>query len=131
MVGVAQLVEHLVVVQVAAGSSPITHPPFRTWRRSASPSAVLSPPARSATQGGFVVGFNCSFWEPGPNVVLINCGCLSHRLSGWFVVLVVTHPWVGRMGRVNIGVLTQFVPPDLVERAIAGRTMDRSRFPAW
>lgn len=26
MVGVAQLVEHLVVVQVAAGSSPVTHP---------------------------------------------------------------------------------------------------------
>jgi hypothetical protein len=26
MVGVAQLVEHLVVVQRAAGSSPVTHP---------------------------------------------------------------------------------------------------------
>ena len=26
MVGVAQLVEHLVVVQDAAGSSPVTHP---------------------------------------------------------------------------------------------------------
>ena len=26
MVGVAQLVEHLVVAQVAVGSSPITHP---------------------------------------------------------------------------------------------------------
>jgi hypothetical protein len=26
MVGIAQLVEHLVVVQVAAGSSPVTHP---------------------------------------------------------------------------------------------------------
>jgi hypothetical protein len=26
MVGVAQLVEHLVVVQVVAGSSPVTHP---------------------------------------------------------------------------------------------------------
>ena len=26
MVGVAQLVEHLVVVQGAAGSSPVTHP---------------------------------------------------------------------------------------------------------
>lgn len=29
MVGVAQLVEHLVVVQVAAGSSPVTHPSTR------------------------------------------------------------------------------------------------------
>ena len=28
MVGVAQLVEHLVVVQDVAGSSPVTHP---TW----------------------------------------------------------------------------------------------------
>ncbi len=26
MVGVAQLVEHLVVIQVVAGSSPVTHP---------------------------------------------------------------------------------------------------------
>ena len=34
MVGVAQLVEHLVVVQVVAGSSPVTHPRSegpRTW----------------------------------------------------------------------------------------------------
>jgi hypothetical protein len=29
MVGVAQLVEHLVVVQVVAGSSPVTHPKSR------------------------------------------------------------------------------------------------------
>jgi hypothetical protein len=29
MVGVAQLVEHLVVVQVVAGSSPVTHPKAR------------------------------------------------------------------------------------------------------
>ena len=28
MVGIAQLVEHLVVVQGAAGSSPVTHPKF-------------------------------------------------------------------------------------------------------
>ena len=38
MVGVAQLVEHLVVVQDAAGSSPVTHPTSQgrlaaeTWR---------------------------------------------------------------------------------------------------
>lgn len=31
MVGVAQLVEHLVVAQVAEGSSPFTHPIF-TYR---------------------------------------------------------------------------------------------------
>jgi hypothetical protein len=30
MVGVAQLVEHLVVVQDVAGSSPVTHPRGRT-----------------------------------------------------------------------------------------------------
>jgi hypothetical protein len=29
MVGIAQLVERLVVVQEAAGSSPVTHPKFR------------------------------------------------------------------------------------------------------
>ena len=34
MVDVAQLVEHLVVVQVAAGSSPVTHP-MPLWRRRA------------------------------------------------------------------------------------------------
>src|SRR3954447_25601247 len=33
MVGVAQLVEHLVVVQVAAGSSPVTHPTDGSARR--------------------------------------------------------------------------------------------------
>ena len=32
MVGVAQLVEHLVVVQDVAGSSPVTHPRGRTRR---------------------------------------------------------------------------------------------------
>lgn len=48
-------------------------------------------------------------------------------MPGWFVVLVVTHPWVGRTGQVNIGVLTRFVPPGLVGRAIAGRTLDKSR----
>ncbi len=40
MVGVAQLVEHLVVVQVAAGSSPVTHPTaFRRIIRAAPPGA--------------------------------------------------------------------------------------------
>ena len=29
MVGIAQLVEHLVVVQGAAGSSPVTHPAIK------------------------------------------------------------------------------------------------------
>ena len=32
MVGVAQLVEHLVVVQDVAGSSPVTHPKFSPGR---------------------------------------------------------------------------------------------------
>ena len=37
MVGVAQLVEHLVVVQDVAGSSPVVHPKFAASRRSRSP----------------------------------------------------------------------------------------------
>jgi hypothetical protein len=32
MVGVAQMVEHLVVVQDVAGSSPVTHPKISTRR---------------------------------------------------------------------------------------------------
>ena len=39
MVGVAQLVEHLVVVQVAAGSSPVTHPMVLLGRTIAWPGA--------------------------------------------------------------------------------------------
>jgi hypothetical protein len=35
MVGIAQLVEHLVVVQGAAGSSPVTHPAARSCLRKA------------------------------------------------------------------------------------------------
>jgi hypothetical protein len=33
MVGIAQLVEHLVVVQDVAGSSPVTHPNFKLKKR--------------------------------------------------------------------------------------------------
>jgi hypothetical protein len=39
----------------------------------------------------------------------------------------VAHPWVGRSDMVNLGVLTQFVPPGLVDAAIAGRTRDKAR----
>lgn len=39
----------------------------------------------------------------------------------------VTHLWVGRTGQVNLGVLTQWVSPDVLERALAGRCADRSR----
>jgi hypothetical protein len=35
MVGVAQLVEHLVVVQVVAGSNPVTHPDVVRFKPSA------------------------------------------------------------------------------------------------
>ena len=45
MVGVAQLVEHLVVVQVAAGSSPVTHPRAGAGR----PCAVGRPSRRRRT----------------------------------------------------------------------------------
>jgi hypothetical protein len=37
------------------------------------------------------------------------------------------HAWTGRSDRVNLGVLTQFVPPDVVAAAILGRTRDRAR----
>ena len=37
------------------------------------------------------------------------------------------HPWVGRSDKVNLGVLTQFVAPDLVDAAIGGRTRDKAR----
>src|SRR5436309_16121113 len=57
MVGVAQLVEHLVVVQVVAGSSPVTHPkgegdlcPRRA--RSGSPFGVLCAVASLRAGGG-------------------------------------------------------------------------------
>ncbi len=40
MVGVAQLVEHLVVVQVVAGSSPVTHPMSEPHRPVAAPPRV-------------------------------------------------------------------------------------------
>ena len=51
MVGVAQLVEHLVVVQEVAGSSPVTHPGSRTpshGRENASDS--VSPVAQGTPQ---------------------------------------------------------------------------------
>jgi Insertion element 4 transposase N-terminal/Transposase DDE domain len=30
------------------------------------------------------------------------------------------HAWAGKTGRVNLGVLTRWVPPDLIDRAVAG-----------
>ena len=42
MVGVAQLVEHLVVVQGAAGSSPVTHPTLALARLGQNPVAGAS-----------------------------------------------------------------------------------------
>ena len=45
MVGIAQLVEHLVVVQGAAGSSPVTHPNSFEWG------------ARIAPQSGQVIAY--------------------------------------------------------------------------
>jgi len=33
----------------------------------------------------------------------------------------VKHPWAGRTDRVNLGVLTQWVPPEVVRRAVEGR----------
>src|SRR5690606_17630025 len=43
MVGVAQLAEHLVVVQDVGGSSPLTHPSGRPGARRAGPSAFPLP----------------------------------------------------------------------------------------
>ena len=66
MVGVAQLVEHLVVVQVAAGSSPVTHPtawPAETQARhfssphpSPSRETALRPASRCPTMGRMLMG---------------------------------------------------------------------------
>ena len=33
----------------------------------------------------------------------------------------VKHPWAGKTDRVNLGVLTQWIPPELVRRAVEGR----------
>ena len=41
MVGVAQLVEHLVVAQVAVGSSPITHPIKKSARALSDPGILF------------------------------------------------------------------------------------------
>src|SRR3954447_22888338 len=69
MVGVAQLVEHLVVVQVVAGSSPVTHPAgsrrlvrterlvaFRTRRAVGRSTAPLAQSAEQLTLNQRVVG---------------------------------------------------------------------------
>lgn len=45
MVAVAQLVEHLVVVQVVAGSSPVSHPANTFWCFPLSNSGVQHLPA--------------------------------------------------------------------------------------
>src|SRR5690606_17496870 len=42
MVGIAQLVEHLVVVQGVAGSSPVTHPKFSSENAAHAPSASIA-----------------------------------------------------------------------------------------
>ena len=47
MVGVAQLVEHRVVIPVVAGSSPVTHP----TNAQVSASAVMLPPTGGDTEG--------------------------------------------------------------------------------
>ena len=53
MVGVAQLVEHLVVVQVAAGSSPVTHPTVSSPRSAcAGRGFALFHPARRGSGSG-------------------------------------------------------------------------------
>ena len=52
MVGVAQLVEHLVVVQVAAGSSPVTHPMPRPRRTARTRRLVPLSPRRTAKADG-------------------------------------------------------------------------------
>ena len=68
--------------------------------------------ARSIGHGGNVVRFGLDF---GVSV-------------GWVWLLWgVTHPWIGRTDVVNLGVLTQWVPPDVVARATAGRSAHRGR----
>ncbi len=63
VVGVAQLVEHLVVVQVAAGSSPVTHPDPQGYEVSSHPwgfFASSSYPRRNAsTAAAKATGVSC------------------------------------------------------------------------
>ena len=49
MVGIAQLVEHLVVVQGAAGSSPVTHPSAERGDKANREQAILCDSVRETT----------------------------------------------------------------------------------
>ena len=51
MVGIAQLVEHLVVVQGAAGSSPVTHPSAERGDKANREQAIYSYTVRETTEG--------------------------------------------------------------------------------
>ena len=57
MVGVAQLVEHLVVVQVAAGSSPVTHPMSLLTRGDAVARSPSRGPGHGSSRARVMVGF--------------------------------------------------------------------------
>ncbi len=51
MVGIAQLVEHLVVVQRAAGSSPVTHPSVQRGGKVNRRQSIYADTVRETTEG--------------------------------------------------------------------------------
>ena len=51
MVGIAQLVEHLVVVQGAAGSSPVTHPSEERGGKVNRRQSIYADTVRETTEG--------------------------------------------------------------------------------
>ena len=73
MVGIAQLVEHLVVVQDVAGSSPVTHPTFVTFETATDRipcRSLLFALARPCTaHGTFIV----AGWCDSPAIAEAHC----------------------------------------------------------
>src|SRR5690625_94935 len=59
VVGVAQLAEHLVVIQDVAGSSPVTHPEAKAPTGRSGPFACAGRLRTSSTSGGVQVSQDC------------------------------------------------------------------------
>jgi hypothetical protein len=95
MVGVAQLVEHLVVVQVVAGSSPVTHPKARAIcvRGKREPGRLLHLCAVASLRagGGFATRTPCAFASLGSG----GWGCLLAFGRGWGCLLAFVAAGVG------------------------------------
>ena len=87
MVGVAQLVELLVVVQVVAGSSPVTHPKVRSEAGCpATNPARVSPGAMTLSRRRTRPGLSRTrdaARRPRPAVGRHAAGRLASRVAGW------------------------------------------------